>query len=51
MKTLGVYTKDFSLYYDILKILKKRKISYRREILGIQNLALVARLGRLQLNI
>jgi len=28
MKTLGVYTKDFSLYHDILKTLKKRKLSY-----------------------
>jgi hypothetical protein len=28
MKTLGVYTKDFSLYYDLLKILRKRKIPY-----------------------
>jgi hypothetical protein len=28
MKTLGVYTKDFSLYHDIIKILKKRKIPY-----------------------
>jgi hypothetical protein len=28
MKTLGVYTKNFSLYYDLLNILKKRKIPY-----------------------
>jgi len=28
MKTLGVYTKDFSLYYDLLKILRLRKIPY-----------------------
>ena len=28
MKTLGVYTKDFSLYHDLLKVLKKRKIPY-----------------------
>ena len=28
MKTIGVYTKDFSLYYDLLRILKKRKIAY-----------------------
>jgi len=28
MKTIGIYTKNFSLYYDLLKILKKRKISY-----------------------
>ena len=28
MRTLGVYTKDFSLYHDILKTLKKRKLAY-----------------------
>jgi hypothetical protein len=28
MKTLGVYTKDFSLYHDIIKALKRRKVSY-----------------------
>jgi hypothetical protein len=28
MKTLGVYTKDFSLYHDIIKGLKKRNIPY-----------------------
>ena len=28
MKTLGIYTKDFSLYYDIIKTLKKRRISF-----------------------
>jgi hypothetical protein len=28
MKTIGVYTKDFSLYHDLIKILRKRKISY-----------------------
>lgn len=28
MKTLGVYTKDFSLYYDLIKILRLRKIPY-----------------------
>jgi hypothetical protein len=28
MKTLGVYTKDFSLYHDLLKVLGKRKIAY-----------------------
>ena len=28
MKTVGVYTKDFSLYHDILKTLKIRKLSY-----------------------
>jgi hypothetical protein len=28
MKTIGVYTKDFSLYHDILKSLKIRKLSY-----------------------
>ena len=28
MKTLGVYTKDFSLYHDLLKALKKRGLAY-----------------------
>ena len=28
MKTLGVYTKDFSLYYDLLNVLRKRNIAY-----------------------
>ena len=28
MRTLGVYTEDFSLYHDILKTLKKRKLAY-----------------------
>jgi hypothetical protein len=28
MKILGVYTKDFSLYHDIIKTLKKRNIAY-----------------------
>ncbi|DAC73439.1 MAG TPA: hypothetical protein DSN98_00735 [Thermoplasmata archaeon] len=28
MKTLGVYTKDFSLYHDIIKALKTRKVAY-----------------------
>jgi hypothetical protein len=28
MKTIGIYTKDFSLYYDILKAIRKRKIGY-----------------------
>jgi len=28
MKTLGVYTKDFSLYHDIIKVLKRRKVAY-----------------------
>ncbi len=28
MKTLGVYTKDFSLYHDLVKVLKRRKIAY-----------------------
>jgi len=28
MKTLGVYTKDFSLYHDLLKVLKKRGLAY-----------------------
>jgi len=28
MKTLGIYTKDFSLYHDLLHVLRKRKIAY-----------------------
>lgn len=28
MKTVGVYTKDFSLYHDIIKGLKKRNVAY-----------------------
>jgi len=28
MKTIGVYTKDFSLYHDLIKGLKKRKIPF-----------------------
>jgi hypothetical protein len=28
MKTLGVYTKDFSLYHDLIKVLKRRNLSY-----------------------
>jgi len=28
MKTIGVFTKNFSLYYDLIKTLKKRKIAY-----------------------
>lgn len=28
MKTIGVYTKDFSLYHDVLNVLRKRKIPY-----------------------
>ena len=28
MKTIGVFTKDFSLYYDLIKVLKRRKISF-----------------------
>jgi hypothetical protein len=28
MKTIGVFTKNFSLYYDLIKNLKKRKIAY-----------------------
>lgn len=28
MKTIGVFTKDFSLYHDLIKTLKKRKIPY-----------------------
>lgn len=28
MKTLGVYTKDFSIYHDVLKELKNRRLAY-----------------------
>jgi len=28
MKTLGIYTKNFLLYHDLIKVLKKRKIPY-----------------------
>ena len=28
MKTLGIYTKDFALYHDLLKILKKLRLPY-----------------------
>ena len=28
MKTIGVFTRDFSLYYDLIKSLKRRKIPY-----------------------
>jgi hypothetical protein len=28
MKTLGIYTKDFSIYHDILKALRRRKLAY-----------------------
>jgi len=28
MKTIGVFTRDFSLYYDLVKALKKRKIQF-----------------------
>ncbi len=28
MKTLGVFTRDFSLYHDIIKALKKRNLAY-----------------------
>ena len=28
MKTLGVYTKDFSLYHDLIKVLRTRRIPY-----------------------
>jgi hypothetical protein len=28
MKTIGVFTKDFSLYHDLIKVLRKRKIPY-----------------------
>jgi hypothetical protein len=28
MKSIGVFTKNFTLYYDLLKVLRKRKIPY-----------------------
>lgn len=28
MKTIGILTKDFSLYHDLIKVLRKRKIGY-----------------------
>jgi hypothetical protein len=28
MKSLGVYTKDFSLYHDIIKVLRRRNVAY-----------------------
>ena len=28
MKTIGVFTKDFSLYHDIVKVLKRRRVGY-----------------------
>lgn len=28
MKTLGVFTKNFTVYYDLLKVLRRRKIPY-----------------------
>jgi len=28
LKTIGIYTKDFSLYHDLINVLKKRKIPY-----------------------
>jgi len=28
MKTIGVYTRDFSLYHDVIKVLKRRVIGY-----------------------
>jgi hypothetical protein len=28
MKTLGVYTKDFSIYHDLIKTLKRRRLPY-----------------------
>jgi len=29
MKKIGIYTNNFSLYHDIIEILKKRKIPYK----------------------
>ncbi|MHA1212940.1 MAG: hypothetical protein ACTSSH_10810 [Candidatus Heimdallarchaeota archaeon] len=28
MKTLGIFTKDFSIYHDLVKVLKRRRIAY-----------------------
>ena len=28
MKTIGIYTKNFSLYHDLIDVIKKRKLSY-----------------------
>lgn len=28
MKTIGVYTQDFSLYHDLIQVLKRRKLAY-----------------------
>ena len=28
MKKIGIYTKNFALYHDLLEILKKRNINY-----------------------
>jgi len=37
MKTIGVYTKNFSLYHDLLEVLKRRKIPYV-SLLSITNI-------------
>jgi len=37
MKTIGIYTKNFSLYHDLLKVLKRRKIPYV-SLLSINNI-------------
>jgi len=37
MKTIGIYTKNFSLYHDLLKVLKNRKIPYV-SLLSINNI-------------
>ena len=37
MKTIGIYTKDFSLYHDLLETLKRRKIPYV-SLLSINNI-------------
>ena len=28
MKTLGIYTSDFSLYHDLIQVLRRRKIPF-----------------------
>jgi hypothetical protein len=37
MKTIGIYTKNFSLYHDLLKVLKRRRIPYV-SLLSINNI-------------
>jgi hypothetical protein len=37
MKTIGIYTKNFSLYHDLLEVLRRRKIPYV-SLLSIDNI-------------